>query len=242
MVDFDDMAFDEENEDKVAETDACGKRVQNVGGSGFSKEKSTHVGPMYAFVTPLPKTTQMGKSGKGVQTIINDSYNKELREKACVDIARWMYEAAIPFNVVNYDSFKVAIQSIGRYGIGMKLLSYHEERVSLLKKEVAHTDDIMKSHKEEWARTGCSIVSDGWQDKSHRSLVNFLVNCPKASMFIESIGAFSYMKTGKRMFQLFHSKWRKLEQKKIVQVIIDNDLSYVMVGKKLFIELHILIS
>ena len=109
MVDFDDMAFDEENEDKVAETDACGKRVQNVGGSGFSKEKSTHVGPMYAFVTPLPKTTQMGKSGKGVQTTINDSYNKELREKACVDITRWMYEAAIPFNVVNYDSFKAAV-------------------------------------------------------------------------------------------------------------------------------------
>ena len=115
----------------------------------------------------------MRKSGKGVQTTINVSYNKELREEACVHIARWIYETAIPFNVVNYDSFKVAIQSIRRYGIGMKLLSYHEERVPLLKKEVAHTDDIIKSHKEEWARTRCSIMSNGWQDKSHRSLVNF---------------------------------------------------------------------
>ena len=104
----------------------------------------------------------MRKSEKGVQTTINVSYNKELREKACVDIARWIYEAAIPFNVVNYGSFKAAIQSIRQYGIGMKLLSYHEERVPLLKKEVAHTDDIMKSHKEEWVRTGFSIMSDGW--------------------------------------------------------------------------------
>ena len=152
----------------------------------------------------------MRKSGKGVQTTINVSYNKELREEACVHMARWIYEAAIPFNVVNYDSFKVAIQSIRRYGIGMKLLSYHEERVPLLKKEVAHTDDIMKSHKEEWARTRCSIMSNGWQDKSHRSLVNFLVNCSKASKFIEFIGAFSYMKTRKRMFQLFHSMVEKI--------------------------------
>ena len=40
MANFDDMAFDEEEEDKVAEIDACGKRVQNVGGSGISEEKS----------------------------------------------------------------------------------------------------------------------------------------------------------------------------------------------------------
>ena len=109
-AEFDDVAFDEE-EDEVAEIDARGKRVQNVGGSGTSKKKPRHVGPMDAFVSP-PKSTQIGNSGKGVQTI-NDAYKKELREKAHVDIARWMYEAAIPFNVVNYDSFNVAIQSIG---------------------------------------------------------------------------------------------------------------------------------
>ena len=58
MADFDDMAFDEEEEEKVVEIDACGKQVQNVGGSGISKEKLRHVGPMDAFVTPFPKTTQ----------------------------------------------------------------------------------------------------------------------------------------------------------------------------------------
>ena len=66
---------------------------------------------MDAFVTP-PKTTQMGKSGKGVQTIINDAYKKELREKACVDIARWMYEVAIPFNAVNYDGSKLQFNQL----------------------------------------------------------------------------------------------------------------------------------
>ena len=138
---------------------------------------------MDAFVAP-PKTTHLEKSGKRVQTTINDAYKKELIEKTCVDIARWMYDAAIPFNVVNYDSFKAAVQSIGRYGIDMKPPSYHKVRDPLLKKKVAHTNDIMESHKEEWARTGCSIMFDRWQDKSHRSLINFLVNCSKGSMFI----------------------------------------------------------
>ena len=147
-AEFDDVAFDEEKEDEVAKVDARGKWVQNVGGSGTSKKKPRHVGPMDAFVSP-PKSAQMGKSGNGVQTKINDAYKKELREKACVDIARWMYEAAIPFNAINYDSFNAAIQSIGWYGIGMKPPSYYEVRVPLLKKEVVHTNDIMKSHKEE---------------------------------------------------------------------------------------------
>ncbi|KAM3754067.1 hypothetical protein ACB098_03G139600 [Castanea mollissima] len=178
-AELNDVAFDEEEKDEVA-------------------KKPRPVGPMDAFVSP-PKSAKMGKSGKGVQTTINDAYKKELREKACVDIAKGMYEAAIPFNAVNYDSFNVAIQSIGRYGVGMKSPSYQEVRVPLLKKEVVHTNDKMNSHKEEWARAGCSIMSDGWKDKSHRSLINFLVNCSKGSMFIESIDASSYMKTGERM-------------------------------------------
>ena len=55
----------------------------------------------------------MRKSEKGVQTTINDAYMKELRENACVDIARWMYEAAISFNAVSYEIFNAAVQSIG---------------------------------------------------------------------------------------------------------------------------------
>ena len=50
-VEFDDVAFDEEEEDEVAKVDAHGKRVQNVGGSSTSKKKPRHVGPMDAFVS-----------------------------------------------------------------------------------------------------------------------------------------------------------------------------------------------
>ena len=64
-AEFDDVAFDEEEEDEIAKVDARGKRVQNEGGSGTSKKKPRHVGPMDAFASPH-KSAQMGKSRKGV--------------------------------------------------------------------------------------------------------------------------------------------------------------------------------
>lgn len=214
------------------EDNAPDKQVQNVGGSGTSKKKPRPVGSRHAVIT-LPLTTQMGRSEEGIQATANDAYKKELREKACVDIARWLYEAGIPLDAVNYDSFKVAIQSIGQYGIGMKPPSSYEVRVPLLKKEVAHIDDIMKSHIKEWARTGCSLMFNGWQDKSHRSLINFLVNCSKGSMFIESIDVSSYMNKEEKMFQLLDSMVEKIGVDNVVQVITNNDSSNEMAGRLL---------
>ncbi|GFY91114.1 hypothetical protein Acr_07g0013100 [Actinidia rufa] len=48
--------------------------------------------------------------------------------------------------------------------------------------------------RENWVKYGCSIMADGWTDGKGRTLINFLVNCPKGSMFIESIDASSYSK------------------------------------------------
>ncbi|RVW53215.1 hypothetical protein CK203_115599 [Vitis vinifera] len=107
------------------------------------------------------------------QTTINDAYKKEARERACMLITRWMYEAAIPFNAVTYPSFQPMIEAIGQYGVGMKGPTFHEVRVTNLKKELALTKDLMKDHMVEWGKNGCSIMSDGWTDRKERTLVNF---------------------------------------------------------------------
>ena len=76
-------------------------------------------------------------------------------------IIRWMYEAAIPFNVVTYPSFQPMIEVIGKYGVGMNGSTLHEVRVTNLKKELALTKDLMKDHMVEWGKNGCSIMSNG---------------------------------------------------------------------------------
>ncbi|RVW62502.1 hypothetical protein CK203_064010 [Vitis vinifera] len=102
----------------------------NRGGSGgrtFSSKKPRQKGPMDHFFTPnVEMVVQNRRSGKMNQTTINDAYKKEARERACMLITRWMYEAAIPFNAVTYPSFQPMIEAIGQYGVGMKGPTFHE--------------------------------------------------------------------------------------------------------------------
>ncbi|KAK2641147.1 hypothetical protein Ddye_022910 [Dipteronia dyeriana] len=72
-----------------------------------------------------------------------------------------MCDIEIPFNDVNYDSFKVFCETLGHYGPGIKPLSFHEIRVPLLNKKAENTRSAMNDHMETWAKHGCSLLSDG---------------------------------------------------------------------------------
>ena len=54
----------------------------------------------------------------------------------CLAICRFFYTHAIPFHLVKSPLFKKMIDSIANYGKGLKLPTYNETRVTLLKKEV----------------------------------------------------------------------------------------------------------
>ena len=126
-----------------------------------------------------------------------------------------MYDAAIPFNAVNYASFQPMLEAIGQYGVGYKGPSFHDVRVTNLKKELTLTKDSMKDHFIEWNKKGCSIMSDGWTDRKERSLVNFLVN---------------FSITGEKLFELLDSWVEEVGEANVVQVITDNASNYVAAG------------
>ena len=212
--------FDEEDEVQVVDNKGKGKKHAT-----HNAKRVRNVGPMDGYVTPLAQTS-------GKQKTLNESYKKEQRKKACADFARWMYDAAIPFNTLTLLSFSTAIDSITKAGIGMKPPTAYEVRVPLLKQEVSNINETMKSHTEEWARTGCSIMSDGWTDRCGKTIINFLVNCSKGGMFLESIDASSYSKTGDKLFSLLSKIIDKVGERNVVQVITDNGSNFVAAGKK----------
>ncbi|TXG72837.1 hypothetical protein EZV62_001416 [Acer yangbiense] len=72
-----------------------------------------------------------------------------------------MYDAGIPFNAVKYPSFKPFCEAVGKYGMSVKLPSYHEVRVPLLKKEVELTREAMKVHEDEWKAYGFHLAVNG---------------------------------------------------------------------------------
>ena len=194
-------------------------------------------GAINYYFTPSPEeVVRQRKTSTSRQTTISDAYKKEKREEVCQLFARWMYDAGIPFNAVNYDSFAAFVEGVGQYGPGMKPPSYHEVRVPLLKKELEHTNSLMKDYREEWAKKGCSIMADGWTDRRGRTLINFLVNSPKGSVFIESIDASSYVKSGAKMFELLDKFVKRIGPSNVVQVVTDSASNNVYAGKHYILD------
>ncbi|GMQ01633.1 hypothetical protein CsSME_00048203 [Camellia sinensis var. sinensis] len=104
-------------------------------------------------------------------------------------------------------------------------------RIPYLKKEVNHVHKLMKEHKEDWAKYGCSIMCDGWTDRKHRTLINFLVNCPRGTMFLESIDASSYSKDANKIFSLLDKFVDKIGEANVVQIVTDSAAANVLAGK-----------
>ncbi|RDX85676.1 hypothetical protein CR513_33104, partial [Mucuna pruriens] len=111
--------------------------------------------------------------------------------------------------------------------------SYHDLRVPLLKKELQYTKYMLKGHEEEQMKYGCLIMSNGWTDRKNRTLINFLVNCSLGTMFVKSIDASEFMKTGDKVYQFLNSFVEKIGEKNVIQVVTDNESNYVIAGKLL---------
>ncbi len=80
-------------------------------------------------------------------------------------------------------------------------------------------------------------MSDGWIDQNGRSVINFLVNCPKETMFMKFIDAFAQIKDAKLLCDLLDVFILEVGVEHVVQVITDNAANYVVVGK-MFMERH----
>lgn len=187
-------------------------------------------GPMDRFVCPTPPDVLKGR--KDNRKEIFGVCDKELRDRACGAIARWFYDAGLPFNAVNFDSFKEALELVGQYGTGFKPPTMYELRVPLLKKEVNATEKKLEEHREEWATRGCSIMSDGWRDSVvQKDIVNFLVNSPKGSVFIKSVDVSTVVKDANMLFDHLDRMVEEVGEANVVQVVTDNASNYVKAGE-----------
>ncbi|WOK98166.1 hypothetical protein Cni_G06876 [Canna indica] len=151
---------------------------------------------------------------------------KELREDVCMQIARFFYTSAIPFNCVKNPEFVKMCQLIGKYGIGLNPPSYYEIREKYLKKEVDNTMSLLEEHKVEWRKSGCSIMSDVWTNKKKRSLCNFLVNSPNGTIFFTSLDTSDISKTADKVFVMLDDIMEQVGEENVVQVVTDNAANY----------------
>nr|XP_009620514.1 uncharacterized protein LOC104112332 [Nicotiana tomentosiformis] len=154
-----------------------------------------------------------------------------LRDRAIIMFARWMYDAGLLFNCVNYtDTFSAFIEAVGQYGPGIKPPTYHEVRGPYLKKEVAEVNKIVEEHKVEWNKFGCSIMMDKWTARNGKIIINVLVNSPKGSLFLESVDASDSSTDSTKMYSLFKSTIDSIGEENVVQVVTENASKNVKAG------------
>eukprot|EP00253_Pinus_taeda_P024138 PITA_24138 len=124
---------------------------------------------------------------------------------------------------------KKQIESWGGY----KSATYEELQGPILQAEKQDINSRLAELKKTREATGCTVMSEGWTDRKGRTLLNFLVHCPKGTMFIKSLDASEHIKDVATICELLDGFILEIGVQNVVQVITDNAANYVSIGKML---------
>lgn len=196
-------------------------KVQSIGNKGKRKASASQDNNYFA-----PRTTP------GSQPTLKSVFaSKEVIKKAKMSIARWFFDAAIPFNAIQSPYFQAALDAVAAIGPGFKAPTYDELRVHLLGDCKKECQLLVDSYRSSWKDSGCTLMADGWSDQRQRTLINFLVYCPAGMSFVKSIDASDMVKNATTLLNLFVDVIEWVGPDNIVHVVTDNAANYVAAGR-----------
>ena len=226
-----------------AASQSSGTTVQHPSSGTTSKRKQSAL--KFANLPPRPKEKEKksvitmlrknpeevveerhSKNGPAQSSVEGRIRTKEERDEVNMHVANFFYECRIPLNAINSRSLEIMCEAIGQYGPGYRPPSYHEARVPLLGKAVEQVNKIKEKHEAAWKQYGYTLMSDGWTDRRGRHLINFLVNSPEGTFFLESVDASSEVHDAPMLADLLQQRIDLIGRDKVVQVVTDNGANY----------------
>ncbi|KAL9660919.1 hypothetical protein QQ045_025738 [Rhodiola kirilowii] len=188
--------------------------------------------PIHEQALATPTTYQKGKKSDphisnyfmpitiaGAQpTIKSVMQSKEVMEKCDISISKWMIDASVLLNA---------------HGSWYKAPNFYRVHRHLLNHWVGEVSKLVDSYRNIWEKTGCTLVAEGWTDRSRRTLINFLVYCPKGTIFLKSVYASDVSKTAEMLYTLFKEVILYVGAKNIVHIVTNNAANYVAAGRLL---------
>jgi hypothetical protein len=114
-----------------------------------------------------------------------------------------MIDVCVSFNAVNFVYYQHAIDAVTVMGPGYKGPNLHAIRGYYLAKAVDEVKIYVESYREILKKTGCKLMADGWTYQKRRTLINFLVYCPKGTVFLKTVDVSNVSKTARLLHQLF---------------------------------------
>ena len=159
------------------------------------------------------------------------------KQHANIMEVRCIIEANLSFNLLKTPCWRNMLEAFSTIGEKHSGVTYNYMRTKGLKNEVISLQAKLERVRGLWPKYGCSILTDGWVDVSHRQLVNVLVSSCYGTMFLKSIDC-SHANTTPTV----DSSWlaeriseaiREVGKENVVQVISDNASSCVRMGSLL---------
>ncbi|XP_075645536.1 uncharacterized protein LOC142616605 [Castanea sativa] len=166
----------------------------------------------------------MVRGGKvTVNTTLEKVYQNNARHELDSRIARMFYTGGLPFNFARNPYYCNSYAYAATHSIpGYVPPKYNALRITLLQKERAHVEGLLKPIKNFWLENGVSIVSDGWSDPQKRPLINIMVVSDGGLVFIKAIDGLSEFKDKQYIAGVLKDAIKEIGHEKVVQVITDN--------------------
>ncbi|KAF6134583.1 hypothetical protein GIB67_022323 [Kingdonia uniflora] len=99
--------------------------------------------------------------------------------------------------------------------------SYNDLRVKILKKKKEETSNWVDNFKVHWETYGVTIMTDWWTDGKCRTLINFLVNCPKGTVFLKSIDGSAHIHDAELIYKMLKDVIEEVGKKNVIQVSLE---------------------
>ncbi|KAL4196996.1 hypothetical protein AMTRI_Chr04g185940 [Amborella trichopoda] len=122
------------------------------------------------------------------------------------------------------------VASIAEAGLGVRGLISKELAGPCLEAVVHDVDKHIAQFKVCCLGTGVTIMTDGWKDKSHRYLVNFLIGCPRGIVYHCRIDLSKKRHTGRLICAHLDKIVDEVGPENVVQVVTANVANYKKAG------------
>jgi hypothetical protein len=202
-------------------------------GGPVPQSHSSATGPSTSAVRSSASPFFVPRSTPGGQPSIRALIKRKEMEEVDQLVAKCFLWSDIPFNIANNPFYHSMFEDAAIVGPGYRGPTYQDLRGCLLQGEKVDCTERIAQLRETWKTTRCTVMSDGWTDGKGRSILNFLVNCPKGTMFIKNVDASAYTKDAQLLCELLDGFIREIVPRYVVQVITDNVTNYVVAERML---------
>ncbi|XP_030963396.1 uncharacterized protein LOC115984517 [Quercus lobata] len=158
-----------------------------------------------------------------MNTTLEKAFQNNARHDLDSRIARMFYTGGLPFNFERNPHYRSSYAFAATHSIpGYLPPGYNALRTTLLQKERAHVERLLKPIKDFWLENGVSIVSDGWSDPQRRPLINIMAVSDGGPVFIKAIDGSGEFKDKHYIAGVLKDAIKEIGHEKVVQVITDN--------------------